>query len=484
MAGAGEAAQRLCSGCLWLPLVAAMAGTTPPAQALARPPTASAAAPLFVAVADAGVDIVRIPPKAPASGPPPSNDTNPPPLAAPRPDQPVQQLGSFRKFEVKVGGLPGDGQKGWLGVALDSIDLPLALSLGLVNANGAFVAETTPGGPAAQGGLRLGDIIVSANGAPVANVRELRQRVASALPGSELLLEVWRTDVGGGDFMQALRHLADDGNAYIMYRLGAMHASGIGVARDQIEAVRWYRKGAAAGNAQAMTALAQDLLEGRGTPKDPQEGLRWLKTAIDKGNLDAMHTMALTLLDGKLVPKDPQEAARLLTVAAEAGHAPAMVTLGLMYDSANGVQADPARAVHWYRRAAELGNSGGMVDLGYQYARGRGVEQNDTLAVSWYRRAVAAGNFAGMHNLAVMADGGRGMPRDPELAASLMLQALEAHYDFSYRQMTQSWRNWSRDTRRALQRRLRDAGFYSGNLDGEFAETTISAIDAYINRRR
>jgi len=89
-----------------------------------------------------------------------------------------------------------------------------------------------------------------------------------------------------------------------------------------------------------------------------------------------------------------------------------------------------------------------------------------------------------MHNLAVMADGGRGMIRDPELAAGLVLQALAQSYDFSYRQLRQSWHSWSGDFRKALQRRLRDAGPYTGDLDGELGETTQVAIDAYVNRSR
>jgi uncharacterized protein len=87
-----------------------------------------------------------------------------------------------------------------------------------------------------------------------------------------------------------------------------------------------------------------------------------------------------------------------------------------------------------------------------------------------------------MHNLAVMADAGRGMSRDAELAAGLILQALDQRYEFSYRQIESS-RGWNRDFRRALQRRLREAGLYVGPLDGEFGETTFSAIDAYVNRR-
>jgi len=439
-------------------------------------------------LADTGIDIVRIPPKPQPSPPPPAPAVNPPaapPVAAPRPQPPARQpIGRLQKANVKLGSVPSDAQKGWLGVKLEAVELPLALSLGLSNGNGAFIVEVTPAGPAAQGGLRFGDIIVSLNASPVANLADLRQRIAAAAPGTELALELWRADAADGDFAGVLRRLAEGGNAYLMARLGRMYAAGIGVTRDEAEAVRWYRRGAEAGNAAAMAGLAHMLLEGRGTTKDPEEGLTWLKAAVDKSNVEAMYALGTITLEGKIVTKNPAEAVRLFTLAAEAGFAPAMVDLGLMYDNANGVPGDPNKAAYWYRRAAEAGNAAGMVNLGYLYARGKGVEQNEALAVSWYRRAVAEGNAAGMHNLAVMADAGRGMGRDPDFAASLILQALEARYDFTYRQMTQAARNWSRDFRKALQRRLRDAGVYAGTLDGEFGDTTVSAIDAYIKRPR
>ena len=84
-----------------------------------------------------------------------------------------------------------------------------------------------------------------------------------------------------------------------------------------------------------------------------------------------------------------------------------------------------------------------------------------------------------------MYDSGRGLARkDPEQAADLMLRALELRNQFSYVQMTQHSNNWSRDFRRALQRKLCDAGVYSGKVDGAFRDTTVAAINAYINRHR
>jgi TPR repeat protein len=454
-------------------------------------------APLLRA-ADSGIDIVRMPqrpgggqPAATASSQQPPVVTPPvtppvvtPPVTPPA-NQPAPTQGRLVKLTVKIGTQPKEPQKGWLGVQMDNLDLPLALSLGLPNANGVFILEAAANGPAGQAGVRFGDIAVGLNGRPVAQVNELRQRVASMTPGTDAELEVWRVTADGGDFLQMLRRLAEGGNAHVMFRLGRLYATGSGVARDETEAVEWYRRGAAAGNLNAATALAVALLEGRGAAKDPQEGVRLLRSAADKDNLEAMYRLGVVLAEGKVATKDTAEAMRLFTKAAEAGHVPSMLDLALLYNAAEGAAADPVKAAFWYKRAADLGNSAGMVNLGFMHQQGKGVEKNDITAVALYRKAAAEGNPSGIHNLAAMLDSGRGVARkDPEQAADLILQALEMRNDFSYRQMTQNSRAWSQEFRRELQKKLRDAGVYTGRIDGELRDTTITAINAYISRKR
>ena len=109
----------------------------------------------------------------------------------------------------------------------------------------------------------------------------------------------------------------------------------------------------------------------------------------------------------------------------------------------------------------------------------------EATAIALYRRAVGLGNSNAMNNLAWMLQLGRGVERkNPEEAADLMLKALELRNEFAYRQMTQNSRAWGREFRQALQAKLRDAGVYSGKIDGELRDTSIAAINAYINRKR
>jgi TPR repeat protein len=470
----------------------AQAGALPPVGLAPYPRSSSA---VLQRASDFGVNIVRMPPRpnatAPGTGtsalvPPPAIVTPPmtPPVPPPS-NQPPAPQGRLVKVTVKLGAQPREPEKGWLGVHMDVLESPLALSLGLPNANGVLVLEAIASGPAAQAGISLGDIIVGLNGGPVTQVGELRQRLAAMAPGRDVEVELWRVAQSGGDFLQTLRRLGEGGNAHVMFRLGRLYANGIGVARDDIEAVRWYRMGASAGNLNATGALAMALIEGRGATKDEQEGLHLLRAAADGDNHEAQHLLGVILGQGKLVSKDTAEAIRWLTKAAEAGHVPSMLDLAALHNSAEGGAADPVKAAFWYKRAADLGNSAGMVNLGFMHQQGKGVEHNDITAVALYRRAAAEGNSTGIHNLAAMLDSGRGVPRkDPEQAADLILRALEMRNEFSYKQMTQNSRAWSLEFRRALQRKLQTAGVYSGRIDGELRDTTISAINAYINRTR
>ena len=214
-------------------------------------------------VADTGVSIVRMPQR-PSTGRPstiPATQTTPAP--APRTSESVQPQGRLLKLQVKLSSQPNDAQKGYLGVEMENLELPLALSLGLPNADGAFLLKAVAGSPAAQAGIRFGDIIVGLAGRAVANMSDLRQRISSIPPGTEAVFEVWRAASDDGDFLQVMRKLADSGNTHVMYRLGRVYAAGTGVARDEAEAVRWYRRAADAGNVNATSALAVALIEGR-----------------------------------------------------------------------------------------------------------------------------------------------------------------------------------------------------------------------------
>lgn len=79
-----------------------------------------------------------------------------------------------------------------LGVRIQEVTKELAQSFGLDSAAGVLVAWVEPGGPAEKAGLTAGDIVLKFNNEPIEATHELPRLVASAKPGTQATLEVWR----------------------------------------------------------------------------------------------------------------------------------------------------------------------------------------------------------------------------------------------------------------------------------------------------
>ncbi|WP_459251711.1 DegQ family serine endoprotease [Metapseudomonas phytobenefica] len=86
----------------------------------------------------------------------------------------------------------GKVSRGWLGVVIQEVNKDLAESFGLDKPAGALVAQVQEGGPAAKGGLQVGDVILSMNGQPIVVSADLPHLVGNLKPGSKIKLEVVR----------------------------------------------------------------------------------------------------------------------------------------------------------------------------------------------------------------------------------------------------------------------------------------------------
>ncbi|WP_137971494.1 DegQ family serine endoprotease [Pseudomonas sp. F(2018)] len=86
----------------------------------------------------------------------------------------------------------GKVSRGWLGVVIQEVNKDLAESFGLDKPAGALVAQVLEEGPAAKGGLQVGDVILSLNGQPIIMSADLPHLVGALKPGSQADLEVVR----------------------------------------------------------------------------------------------------------------------------------------------------------------------------------------------------------------------------------------------------------------------------------------------------
>ena len=77
---------------------------------------------------------------------------------------------------------------------------------------------------------------------------------------------------------------AKQGDASAQYNLGVGYAKGDDVAKDYVEAVKWFRKAAEQGDASAQSNLGVRYYNGQGVAKDFVEAYAWwnLASATDK----------------------------------------------------------------------------------------------------------------------------------------------------------------------------------------------------------
>lgn len=89
-----------------------------------------------------------------------------------------------------------DGQvtRGWIGVEPQDLSPELAENFGMQPGTGVIISGVLQNGPAAQAGIRPGDVITAVAGRSVNNVAQLLSAVANLTPGTPASLDVVRRD--------------------------------------------------------------------------------------------------------------------------------------------------------------------------------------------------------------------------------------------------------------------------------------------------
>ena len=224
--------------------------------------------------------------------------------------------------------------------------------------SGCRIQRISASGPAERAGLRVGDLLLRLNPSDSASAVE---QIAKTAPGTKITLPVQR----GSEHIQvpitvedqlafALRGAAlDDTEAEVT--VGNIYRSGLGVPKNALEAVNWYRKAAEQGYREAQVAMGWMYEHGEGVVKDDQLAFTWYRKA------------------------------------AEQGHAPAQYAVGQMYSEGRGVTKDDKAAAEWFRKGAEQGNPLAESNLAWCYENGRGVPRDLANAIAWYKKAADQG---------------------------------------------------------------------------------------------
>lgn len=86
----------------------------------------------------------------------------------------------------------GRVERGWLGVSIQEVSKGLAESFKLDKPQGALINSVVDNGPADQGGILPGDVIVRFNGDPIIESTDLPHVVGMITPGQQAEVEVYR----------------------------------------------------------------------------------------------------------------------------------------------------------------------------------------------------------------------------------------------------------------------------------------------------
>lgn len=104
-------------------------------------------------------------------------------------------------------------------------------------------------------------------------------------------------------------------NAEEHLRLGNKYYYGLGVTKDYIKAVEYYRKAFEQGNDKAQLMIGIMYMEGEGVPQDYAKAVEFCRKAAEQGLADAQGILGLIYYEGKGVPKNYIQAYKWYNIA-------------------------------------------------------------------------------------------------------------------------------------------------------------------------
>jgi TPR repeat protein len=222
-------------------------------------------------------------------------------------------------------------------------------------------------------------------------IRAVRQRFEG---NSDQIAEVVRNEVETE--IRALTPRAESDDPVAQAELGFRHEKGVGVPKNEREAVRLYELAAKQGNARAQSNLGALYSRGRGgLPRSDVKAVELFAKAAAQGNATAQYNLGLMYENGRgNLRLNNGEAERFYYLAAQQNEPNAQCALARMYEMGRGtIVKNDVEALRLYRLAAEQGNATGQVALAALLEIGKGgMKRDKEQIVALYRAAAAQGD--------------------------------------------------------------------------------------------
>ncbi len=269
------------------------------------------------------------------------------------------------------------------------------------------------------------------------------------------------------------RKAADNGGTAAMSALGILYLSRRG---DSVQALHWLRQAAKSGDGSAMLQLSQIYRDGNGVPQDASKSYEWARKAAQKGESLAALELAEKYLRGNGTRQDYVEAAHWYREASEKGSAIATLKLAQLYINGKGLAKDAKRSFELAKASAEAGLPNAMYRLGRYYLIGIGTPKDKAEGRRWLEKAASLGEENAMFNLSYFYDRARETGVDPGMAADWMIRAIRAQSAQAAEYLIRRPWDFSVAFRKELQKRLKEAGYYQGAIDGKLGPGSRRAI--------
>lgn len=122
--------------------------------------------------------------------------------------------------------------------------------------------------------------------------------------------------------LKEFRAASEKGDSNAQYNLAMMYERGIGLAKDEKQALLWYQKSSVLGNSNAQFNLAVLFENGRGTAVDFGQAHRWYRKAAVQGDGLAMGNLGMLYIRGQGVKEDKTVGLALLMLSAAMDNSP------------------------------------------------------------------------------------------------------------------------------------------------------------------
>ena len=120
--------------------------------------------------------------------------------------------------------------------------------------------------------------------------------------------------------IEEVKAKAEAGDAESQVELGRRYLNGEGVAKREMEAVKWYRKAAEQNFAVAQYNLGLCYEHGEGVTADRVEATKWYRKAAEQNDVDAQYNLGMCYERADAGTEDWAEVYKWLSLAARQGH--------------------------------------------------------------------------------------------------------------------------------------------------------------------